>query len=948
MYRKLTALVAATVVIFAMLPALAASAAPASSATLTSASTVFPSATDADTSRADTPFTIRVNNSDPLTQVLTPINAISIILPPNLSAPRCETLPSGWSCTVQERPGPDAVILTGGMIMAGGNASFTIAGVVSAPRTRDANGNAFTVDVSSDGGRTYGRASGTPAFNVRAFEVLNLVVGDERVTGDLQDSTASYEFRDHSREGVAVDPSLSGFDGTGQTFARRNPFTPAGTLASSLGSATFDILTTAPTTANGEQIVSVRANAQATGVVAETPAANLTIERTPDLDLDPGTLQINGSPQNVISRGQSSYSVRIQGTKLYPPAVLAASPGNFETTLTLTGPGVAPITLGLASTSTTQELARGHNAAVDLTYVTDGTIAFPGLTQTTALDAVFQFDGVDDNGALFTATVPIADLIVIDVNIPTVSIDEVFTGNPDPSRVKDGDLITIQGTISANQQNYDIQIPEGFTISLTNGGGFSATNDGSENGIDVTFSADSTEFEATYTVPETADETTTTLGALGVVTATATVRDRAGNTSLPDTGFLEIDNLAPLLSPRGKALGYYFLSSAGAPRVRVTFDEGGSFGDVVVGGCLPTQWSVPGVAVTQVQYFDGTNCFGDTDGPAGTPAAGSGLNVNDRILVLSGPIDLDSANEIPVTYDAEGPLNSGLTEDVTDRAANIGPSDAATIVDGRIPNLPVIELFERGVRETAGDPNDYEDARTRQGCRAAGASGCDQLTDLTNYYTNADVRTAVTGGRFATDDIQIVRFNPAAPEGAPSRYTVVGTLAYGEDRFALPITPCAAPCERNDQFFGLRFVREVPRGNNTFDFLTGPVLEFIVSYDVVDPTVGTALAGQGDGDDVLVRFSEDIAAGYDSANDWSIGQTNTDPNAGAGDNEFYTRAQSVTPTDNGNERLIEAQPLSGFPVFGALYEFISPTFDPAAMRYEDYAGNFTDDDLSSV
>jgi hypothetical protein len=940
MFRKLSTLLTAVVVIFAMLPAMAASAAPASSATLTSASTIFPSATDADTSRATTPFTIRVNNSDGITQLLTPINAISITFPPNVSAPSCEAI-TGWTCTAIERPGPDALLLKNGAIMAGGNQSFTFAGVVSAPRTRDANGNLFVVDVSSDGGQTYGRATGSPAFNVRVFEVLNLAVGATRLTGGLQDTTASYQFRDHSSDGVAADPQLNLANGAGQT-ATRTALTPAGTLATSLGTATFAIDTTAPTTSNGTQVVQVAANPQAQGVIAETPAAPLTIERTPDVGLNANTLQINGASRSVISRGSSSYTVRIAGSKLYPPAVLAAD--GFATTLTLSAPGITPVVLQLASTSQTKELVRGHNTALDLTYVTDGDIAFPNLTESATLDAVFEFSGTDDNGAPFSEIVELLDLIEIDVDIPSVTIDSIVTGNPDASRVKDGDTITITGAIASNDDEFDIQLPEGFTIALTNGSGFSTTNRDETDPIAVTFTNGGQNYEATYTVPEGTD-TETVLGDLGLVTASASVRDLAGNTSLPAFAFLDIDNLAPMLSPRGAALGYYYLDG-GQPRVRVTFDEGGPFGDRVEGGCLPTQWSIPGVSVTAVRYHDGaTSCLTGTY--PGDPAAGSGTNMNDRVLVLDRALNLDTANEIPVTYDAEGPLNLGVADDVTDQAANIGPSDAASIVDGRIPNLPVISLFERGVRETA-DGTDYEVARTRQGCRVTGGPGCPDLSDRTNYYTNADVRTAVTGGRFATDTIEIVRFDPTVPADNPGRYTVVGTLDYSEDRFALPITTCAAPCEVNDQTFGLRFVREVPRGNNTFDYLTGPVAEFLVTYDVVNPTVGTATASAGDGDDVLVRFSEDIAAGYDSADDWSIGQDNTDPNSNTGDNEFYTRPQSVTPTDNGNERLIEAQPLPGYPVFGALYEFISNLFDESALRYEDYAGNFTGNGLSST
>ncbi len=956
MTRKLAALVISTVVIFSLLPVLAAAAAPASSAALTSSATVFPSATDADSGSDVTPFTIRVNNTESVLSnpgsLVAPINAVSITFPPNLTASdaSCAQIPAAWTCLALVRPGPDGLLLKGGSIMPGGNTSFTFAGAVAAPRFADANNNQFTVDVSSDNGQTYGRASGAPAFSVRVFQVGTLTMGRTRLTGGLQHTTAQYTFIDHSADGVSYNPSLTLENGAGQTATRTN-FTPAGTRASSPGSAAFDITTTAPTAANGTQNVTVRANAQATGVVAETPGLNLTVERSPEVSLTRGSLQVNGAAQNVISRGESSYQVRIQGSKLYPPAVLnAANGGTFTTSLTLSAPGLTPIVLPLSSSSSTQELPRGHNAGLDLTYATPGTISFPSVSETTDLDAAFRFAGVDDNGAPFDVTVTLEDLLTIDVNIPTVTIDDIFTANRDITRVKDGDLVTIEGTIASNDDSFDIAIPGGLTLSLTNGNGYTAAT----SDFDISFENGNANFTAEITMPEDADSdhTTSVLGGSGLLSATAQVRDLAGNTSPTAGASLDIDNLVPLLSPRDNALGYYFVEG-GQNKVRVTFDDGGGFGDVVYGGCFPIQWSVEGANVTDVQYHDNTSCVNDSDGPGTAaapvlPAAGSGRNVNDRILIIDRALDLDSANEIPVNYDAEGVLNLGIVQDLTDAAINIAPSDAASIVDGRIPNIPVIEIFERGVRETT-DTADWETARTRQGCRTAGTSGCDTLVEQTNYYTNDVVRAALTGGRFATDDIELVQVDPTKALDDDTRYTTVTLdIDYTEDRFGLPITTCTGTCERNDQFYGFRFVREVPRGNNTFDYLVGPVLEFIVSYDAVAPTVGTALAGQGDGDDVLVRFSEALWGGYDSADDWTIRQANNDPNAGGDDNSIFTRAQSVTPTANANERLIEAQPLNGFPVDGALYEFISDMFDAEALRYEDHAGNFTGDGLSPV
>lgn len=670
MFRKIVTLLSATVVVFAMLPALAASAAPAASASWTSGASVLPGARE---------FSISVRNAESGglfgVGAGASINGMELLLPPNLSSIACKNATVGsFACRVSGR----SVILEGGSLAPGATLAVPFNATAAAPYDQD-RVLGLDVRVSSDNRQTSDSA-GRLDLRVRALELLPTTL---RVLGFNPDNPAT--------NGLVTDGTAT----TGQSIRygyevknyAQQPVTVSGTLASN-GAETI----TSPQTATIQPGTSallafpVTLGAQASG--SRTPtftaeakigtgsttgtvtAANLAIQAKPVLSAL-GTF----APLHVRSNDGTDYTFTFNADKANPPALTSFSGSiNFGGGCTITTQSTCSNQLPLTAPA---GIGSGGVSGVNFSTGLEDVVGQDGL-----YDVFFTFAGTDGNGAPYSQTTSLTQLLTIDNINPLV---DVVLGIPDGQlAAKDGDTVTVDVTVTDGTLNgpvtLDIQPENGSTVTVP--------VDGCANG--------QSSCSGTVVLSGLA-------GDHGTLTATANAIDLAENTGVGQSLAADFDGVRPLLQDGARIVD-------GAPYgedvnvVEVTVVDRG----LVHGGCDPVYWDIDAgesndlIVVTDVLYSNGEPCDADS-----TPTDPSADNPLDNILVLVPSQDLVAQNVYNVEFVNE--IIFGNSSPINDGALNSVLDQVVSTVDGVIPDLPVLVGLTRNgdAEETVFDEGVY-------------------------------------------------------------------------------------------------------------------------------------------------------------------------------------------------------------------------------------------------
>lgn len=877
MLRKLTALVAATLVAFALLPAVAATAEVNSSATLLEGAEVFPGGGQA--------YLLQVSNDEnPILGLGRNINRIRVTLPPNLRNPQCpdpSDLPAGFTCTERTPPGVTGFVFDG-LLMPGQTADLPFTVDVIAPTDRD-RVQQVRVEYSEDAGITYDKIADLDT----AIRILQLIPGTLREVDPAgfpspnrgtagQTLTIEFAVRNHAQQTVTVTPTLDS-DDPGDTVTALTPtldIPPAG------GEATATFTFTSPDAATRLRDVVVTADATAPGADAPDTdnTAVLQIEGPPHLALDPASFS-----DPVVSSGGGTgrtYRFTIEADKLNLPAVTGLSGS-----ITLTGPQTLTAALDAPDT-----LPRPERSDLLLQFAP---VTVTAADPSGSFDATFAFTGSDDNGQAFSQTVSLPDLVELDNLAPDVTLDLAL---PDGQvQAKEGDVVTISGEVAGG----DVALPDDLTLSLV------ATGDGEV--VDIPVPAEDVQVDGTaFTVDVTVEGTATYddvtgffadgIGT-GTLTATATAADTAGNVG-GDAAAQDLDNIQPFMRSPARVIRDADYDPD-KPVVEVVWDN--NFPALVAGACLPTQYEVDEAIVLEVRYSDGSRCQPGQASPAGD---------NTRILVLDRAIDPDVPRNVDYVADA---LGLGVNDPAVDGARNEAVDQTVRTISGVAPPLPQLINVTRSDTDSPGGREDATFAEDRY---------------WTNVGGDADDPAAVlafVGGAKSSYVIQVLDGDGTVLHEAQA--------SGADDTIRIPLPDSVAGCtgavEDDDCVLerALRFFNPsaVPGAQ------VGPALDLEVVLDQTDPTL--AGAAMDSPEQVTVTLSEVLHAGRNVAEDWYLLERNPDPDSGAG--EFFVYgAQGVS--GSGATRTLDADLPGNGPFAGVGYRFFGS--DPLD-RYEDYAGN---------
>ena len=644
MFRRFTAIVAATVVAFAIFPVLAASAAVSGSARITVGKDGFPGARE---------MTVQVTNSQP-NLVGGAANYVEIVLPPNFSQASCPASPAGtWVCSVVTAAGGgQTLVFQGGPLAGGASFGFPFGVQANRPASADSTGR-FTVYLSDDLGQTVTTAQpAAPGGLDGVVRILELLQGslaatapagvtDGTGTAGQQDLTYQAVVRNHARNAVPVTVAMT--SNGNDTFNGPRTLSAAGLGAQTPFTFDLDLGTTSGQTRGA----TFTAAASAPGASAQNAQKGFTVEAAPLVN----PLRETFSHPVIASRDGLSYTFSINANKVNLPGVL-------DLTGTLS---FACATVDLASPAS---MARTAQNGVELTYgpfsmcpAQDGTY-----------DARLQFAGTDDNGKPYAQTVDLVRLVEIDNLIPVITLDPLAAPQGQ-EQVKDGDALRVSGSVDDTVQRAPLKFVE---LQATNGARFP---------VSVTTTATGTGYTFTGTA-SVAD-----LGDYGQLFAAAEACDRAGNCGGATSNALDVDNVVPVLGDPGRVVQDALYGAN--PVIEVTFEDRYA----VRGACGVGNWSASGVVITRVLYSDGTPCRAGQASPTGDRV---------RILVPAQTMDRDETPQ--VTYRARSLAVGvvGLEDPATDSALNEAAGRVIQTITGIAPPPPdLTRVLRNGGTEVA-------------------------------------------------------------------------------------------------------------------------------------------------------------------------------------------------------------------------------------------------------
>ena len=647
MIRKLTAMAVATLLAFAILPVVAASAAVTGTARITQAKEGFPGARD---------MAIQVTNTQNLLGGAA--NYVEVVLPPNFSQAACPASPAGsWVCSVVTAAGGgQTLVFQGGPLAQGGNFTFPFSVQANRPASADATGR-FRVYLSDNLGAalTEAQPTGAGALDgvIRILELLQgslsattpAGVADQTGTAGQQDLTYQAVVRNHARNAVPVTVAMA--SNGDDTFDGPRTLSAAGLGAQTPFLFSLDLGTTTGST----RAATFTAAATAANATAQNAQRGFTVEAAPLV-----TPVRNTFSHPVISSDDGlTYTFRINANKVNLPGI-----DGLDGTLAF-----ACATVDLASPAS---LARNAQNGVELSY--GPFVMCPAADGT--YDARFTFTGTDDNGKAYAQTVDLTNLIEIDNLAPVVNLDDLLP--PDgQEQVKDGDSITVSGSVNDTVQRAPLEYVE---LQSTNGARIPVTVTTTSSGTGYTF---------------TGTATVDGLGDYGQLFAVAEACDRADNCGGSTSTALDIDNVLPGLVDPGRVIQEARYDGGTNPVIEVAFDERFD----ARGGCDLTHWRVSGNrVVTAVLYSDGTPCVRNGESPAGDDI---------RILVVreanGAGMDRDATPQ--VTYMPQStPLS--LEDAVTDGALNEALEKAVQTITGIAPPAPdLTRVLRNGGAEVA-------------------------------------------------------------------------------------------------------------------------------------------------------------------------------------------------------------------------------------------------------
>jgi hypothetical protein len=659
--RRLISLIAASAMLFALLPAGMALAAATATAEIRSATSVYP---------GDRTFSIRVANGEaPI--IGRSINAVRVFYPvaeAGVKAPDTASAPLGWTAQVTKLGDTQYVTYRSGRISPGSSTDFSVPAEVARPLGRDLVGD-FRVQVSSDNFATSRNATATGNGLDAAVRILEVVAGTVRPTAPTnadnskgvtdrkgtagQTITYSFDVKNHAQNSVTVTPALS--------VAQGSPDVPGTASSASVagmdGIRTFNAPLTLGPAPSADRNTVVTATATSTG--SSAPGRNDTFTVQVPVDLSFSNLR----PVRVRSGEGSATDFRINLSKTGSPAFDFTSStlsfgSNSQATTDL------PTTLGTGNRSSALEYS-----FLQLSGPNGG---FAELQATTSNL------GTDHNLASYTLNKDVGTIIIDNLK-PLLTIDVTLPNDRDGHQQiasKNGDRITVSGTVVGQPANNDYQ---SNTLKVT-----LVPDVGSPITVPATLSQNS-DGSATFTgtSPSTSWDANATR-----FQASVEIADVAGNVGGTTSSFEIIDLLPPVLqpglitSPRSISLVYQ--------------DDTG-----LRGGCSASAYLIDGTPGLVQSVLDGSGegCDAATLSTDGT-----------RILVLRQEAALPVDATPNVTYDGAALRLAGSVP-AKDGAGNDAGRQTVRTINDLVPPLPnLIDVNRRSVADADRWEAAYKDA----------------------------------------------------------------------------------------------------------------------------------------------------------------------------------------------------------------------------------------------
>jgi hypothetical protein len=748
--RRIVSLIAATAMLFAMLPSVAAFASAAATANLSEASrTVFPG--------ADQPFSISVtNNESGLIGSIgaASVNWVRIILPTSrgfsLGGSAGAIEKAGWEVHENRTANSQTLTFSGGSLGSGNTTTFDFPVSIARPANADREGP-IQVMVSSDGGQTAEAADGNLTSLVKILEVQwGRVVGPVGATNGTASSGQIVDYRirvrNHAAETVTVQPSFSSRNGDQPVTAPA-----ANTVAGNDGLRNFNFpLQLNPNIVRDSTHTFDLGAAKTDG---SSPAAQI-VE----------TLGVQVPPRLRLIENGNSFSPRY----VQPDGLDYRFRGTFEklNTPTLTVNGGT-----LSFADTTVALDPSH-ADSQPTWTNGGQqVLATERTDVTGDDgdyhASYTLSITDGNGYTFAQELTSSNrLITIDGILPIIrNLTTVLPNDADGDRqthAKDNDTITITGeVVDANPDRDSLEL----TLVIP---GQEDVTVPSEN-VSTSNSTDGFTFNAQVSPVFGVNE--------GDFWVEAAVLDLAGNSGDETGDEHGIDNIPPNLATTG-----YLID---ARNIEVLFQEN----EVLLGGCNPSLYSVEGELLIQGVYFtDGSACRAGEADPSGA---------NLRVLRLYNAKDRGWQGN--VAYQPQSSVTGNRSDRIKDGAGHYAERADQAIRSLVAPIMPTLnEVLRQGGAETAVFDEERYWVRT-------GGNGDVSLTIRGDGVRRGDVLEVLN------ESGQVVANSAPAEEdnqslGAP---VPIGTTQGDYTRRARLFSPTGIPGEALE--IQIELDREVPR-----------------------------------------------------------------------------------------------------------------------------------------
>jgi hypothetical protein len=609
------------------------------------------------------------------------------------------------------------------------------------------------------------------------------------------------------------------------------------------------------------------------------------------------------APATLGTAGTSTFTASLPGAGSITDAFTVQAPSALVLgALSPSRVGSGAHTLSVASTKTGTPAVNVTSASLSIGSLTAAASAVPSFAsgnQTTAQNFSFPVnisstqlaDGTypasltaaitDDNGFSYTRTLTPTNQLTIDTLGPTVPAPTITlpqdSNSVTQTETKNGDTLTIAGQIgSASAPAHDLDTSSLHVFLTPNAG--PVQNATCANAPTETQAGSGVwNYSCTFSGSWAAQATS--------VAASAQVKDTAGNLSNISDGSnaVTIDNVPPT--------GATFASMADASKVVFFFTDNGD-PKGFAGGCDPNDYQLNSTpaSVTAVTADNGAPCTGRTTGV--------------RILTLRNPVsntDAPGAMTFMPTPFSSGTVTDGAGNKVV---LNSSGQITETIKSVIPPQTPILGTVTRSSDGQGGTETAAQNGNTYYG-RFAGNSAF-QVT-VTNAKQNYHVQVLDGSGNVLSDTV--VTQSPGVGQS---------TVSYTAN---IPV-----PATDGTYVRSIRFVN----GNGLKD-QTDLTKTFVL--DTVRPTFGFTPINSTSDPSATVTFSEPIAGGTDSANDWYVRE-----NTANGPKTF--NVDSVTPGTTAQSRVVHFTLDAGATFAGVLYQLDTTTTD---TRYSDLAGNLIAD-----